>query len=129
MCIMESKRGRVGEESNAVVSSVQVKIRTSEADTYVKVGWLPGVEKEEEEEEEEEREREPGSSSDTTEHIMEQKAHDSNTRLSSTKCKRRKSGYAKGAKERGRMASGRGLRVAEPQRKRRKERARQMEGK
>lgn len=57
-CIMESKRGRVGEESNAVVSSVQVKIRTSEANTYVKVGWLPGVEKEEEEEEEEERERE-----------------------------------------------------------------------
>ena len=30
----------------------------------------------------------PGSSSDTTEHIMEQKAHNSNTRLSSTKCKK-----------------------------------------
>lgn len=38
-------------------------------------------------EEEEERER-PGSSSDTTEHVMEQKAHDSNTRLSSTQCKK-----------------------------------------
>lgn len=33
---------RVGEELNIVMKIVRIKIRASEADTYVKVGWLPG---------------------------------------------------------------------------------------
>lgn len=69
-----------GEELINVKSILRLEIRTCEADTYVKVGWLPGWRRRERE-----RER-PGSSNDTTEHIMEQKAHDSNTRLSSTQC-------------------------------------------
>lgn len=32
----------VGEGLRIVIRSVRLKIRTSEADTYVKVGWLPG---------------------------------------------------------------------------------------
>lgn len=64
------KRRRVGELS-IVISIVQLEIKTSEADTYVKVGGLPGWRRRRRK-----RER-PGSSSDTTEHIMEQTAQDS----------------------------------------------------
>lgn len=79
--------GRVTKSSDEelinVESIVRLEIRTCEADTYVKVGGLPGWRRRRRKRE---RER-PGSSNDTTEHIMEQKAHDSNTRLSSTQCR------------------------------------------
>lgn len=56
------------------------KLGTYESNTYVKVGGLPRRRRRWRK-----RER-PGGRSDTTEHIMEQKAHNSNTRLSVTKC-------------------------------------------
>lgn len=113
---------RVGEELSIIISIVRLLIRTSEADTYVKVGWLPVWRRRRRKKER------PGSSSDTTEHIMEQKAHDSNTRLSSTKSKkkkkekeaewgwlrvaerqRRRKGKRKSAKERGTASKARGV--------------------
>lgn len=74
---------RVDEELSIVIALNSYKLGHQRQTRTLKSVGFSGVEKEEDEEIER-----PGSSSDTTEHIMEQKAHDSNTRLSSTKCKK-----------------------------------------